>query len=64
MYLSSFFFFVNHTFRSFRNKMCRGKGQEKELKTSDQSSTNTPSTDPVLYKIGEDNEGYQELRVT
>ncbi|XP_052693073.1 uncharacterized protein LOC128171350 [Crassostrea angulata] len=49
---------------TFKNKVCGGKGQEKDVQTSGQTSTKAPSTDPVLYKIGEDNEGYQELRVT
>lgn len=44
--------------------MCGGKGQEKDVQTSGQTSTKAPSTDPVLYKIEDDNEGYQELRVT
>lgn len=44
--------------------MCGGKGQKKDVQTSGQTSTKAPSTDPVLYKIGEDNEGYHELRVT
>lgn len=48
---------------SFRNKECREKGQEKDVNSSGQTSTNAPSTDPVLYKIGEDNAAYQELRV-
>lgn len=49
--------------RSFRNKECREKGQEKDVNSSGQTSTNAPSTDPVLFKIGEDNAAYQELRV-
>lgn len=61
------FFFLtywNSLFSSFRNKMCRGEGQKKDVTVPNQTSSNAFSTDPVLYKIGEDNEGYQELRVT
>lgn len=66
LYICIFIFFINWNlfFRTFKKKVCGGKGQEKDVQTSGQTSTKAPSTDPVLYKIGEDNEGYQELRVT
>lgn len=38
--------------------MCRGEGQKKDVTVPNQTSSNAFSTDPVLYKIGEDNEGY------
>lgn len=44
--------------------MCRGEGQKKDVTVPNQTSSDAFSTDPVLYKIGKDNEGYQELRVT